>query len=538
MDDIRDTIEKFWLRRMREPLSTTYLHCYIRSFGRAPVVMDDEDSGIYYPPPEEDSEIWDALDGVDPYDEAAEHRREVEAAKKRHATLQEDAVKCARLLETLRSQPTPDDVLLPSDAECAWMTPEERDLVEWFDRKEYAIFLVLSELFDIHVGWIVPYYRYCCIRFGLGCHRYSWTAGSFPSEIAHVLDRIIAAADEGNGRAMNCLGVLHEVGYTFDRDLFDPPTPRTLAKDLSLARDFYRRSAEAGCCLGMDNYARMLKSGQGGEADPQEAERLYRVLAERGLGRANYALVQLAAARNGQASFDFADFADRLKRAAAAGVEPAPAIIRKAGADTSPERLLAEYFILEAEEKAKRYQIENVSFSVIVPSSDRAETGKGDKAARDREWVAKNLPKGAVVPPPAGREEVRIPNLKSENPSFAARLILYVRDRFGGNAPRIYGAAHLSRKTYSSIIGNELRPVSKQTAVSLALALQLNHAEATAFIASAGFALSTFLTQDIVVDACIRAGIHDLDRVNEILAAHGAKTFPPAEDDSQLEDRQ
>ena len=52
---------------------------------------------------------------------------------------------------------------------------------------------------------------------------------------------------------------------------------------------------------------------------------------------------------------------------------------------------------------------------------------------------------------------MRIPNLKSANPSFAARLILYVRDRFGGNAPRIYGAAHLSRKTYSSIIGNELR---------------------------------------------------------------------------------
>ena len=88
-----------------------------------------------------------------------------------------------------------------------------------------------------------------------------------------------------------------------------------------------------------------------------------------------------------------------------------------------------------------------------------------------------------------------------------------------------------------SIIGNELCPVSKQTAVSLALALQLNHAEATAFLASAGFALSTFLTQDIVVDACIRAGIHDIDRVNEILAAHGAKTFPPAEEDGRLEEQ-
>ena len=534
MDDIRETIEKFWLRRMRAPLSKTYLHCFIRSLGRAEVVIEDEKPEICYPP-EEDSEILKVLDEVDPFEEAEERRREVEAAKKRHATLQEDARKCARLLETLRSQPAPDDVLLPSDAECAWMTPEERDLVEWFDRKEYAIFLVLSELFDIHAGWIVPYYRYCCIRFGLGCYRYSWVAGTFPSEIAHVLDRIAAAADDGNGRAMNCLGVLYESGYKADCGFGDPP-PRTLAKDLALAREYYRRSAEAGCCQGMDNYARMLKYGLGGDADPEEAERLYRLLAERGLGRANYALVQLFAAKQGQGSFDLTDFTARLKRAAAAGVEPAQAIIRQAGADMSPDRLLAEYFILEAQEKARR-QIPNVSFSVRIPSSDRGETEKGDKAARDREWVAKNLPQGSVVPPPSGREEVRIPNLKSANPSFAARLILYVRDRFGGNAPRIYGAAHLSRKTYSSIIGNELRPVSKQTAVSLALALQLNHGEATAFIASAGFALSTFLTQDIVVDACIRAGIYDLDRVNEILAAHGTKTFPSSEDDSQLEDQ-
>ncbi len=537
MDDIDDTLDKFWLQRMRAPLSSTYLNCYIRSLGRPEVIFEEEEQPeVYVAPEEDDSELWDILDGVEPIDEAAERRREVEAAKKRHATLQEDAVKCARLLETLRSQPTPPDVLLPSEAEYAWMTPEERDLVEWFDRKEYAIFLVLSELFDIHVGWIVPYYRYCCIRVGLGCLPHSWGAGFFPSEIKHVLDRIIAAADEGNGRAMNCLGVLHEIGYKADLDIWETPPPRTIEKDPVRARDFYRRSAEAGCSQGMDNYARMLKNGLGGAADPAGAERLYRELAERGLGRANYSLVQLAAARHGRESIDLADFADRLKRAAEAGVESAQAIIRHAGEDSSPERLLAEYFIQIAQEEARRHQIENVSFSVTIPSSDRAK-GKEDKAARDRKWVADSLPPGTVVPPPSGREEVRIPNLQSPNPSFAARLILYVRDRFGGDAPRVYGAAHLSRKTYSSIVSNELRPVSKQTAVALALALELDHAEAIAFIASAGFAFSTFLTQDIVVDACLRAGIHDIDRVNEILAAHGTKTFPPSEEDRQVEEQ-
>ena len=47
MDNIRDTIEKFWLRRMREPLSMTYLQCYIRSLGRPPVDMEEETSEVY-----------------------------------------------------------------------------------------------------------------------------------------------------------------------------------------------------------------------------------------------------------------------------------------------------------------------------------------------------------------------------------------------------------------------------------------------------------------------------------------------------------
>ena len=43
----------------------------------------------------------------------------------------------------------------------------------------------------------------------------------------------------------------------------------------------------------------------------------------------------------------------------------------------------------------------------------------------------------------------RKPNLQAVNLSFAARVIIWVRDRYDNNAPAIYKAAYLSRKTYS-----------------------------------------------------------------------------------------
>ena len=142
------------------------------------------------------------------------------------------------------------------------------------------------------------------------------------------------------------------------------------------------------------------------------------------------------------------------------------------------------------------------------------------------DWLLEGKPEGTVVPPASGREIVRTPNLNSANPSFAARLILYVRDKFGGDAPSIYRAAHISRKTYSAIISNELRPVSKQVAVAFAFALKLSLDEAKELLRSAGHAFSDFMLEDIIYQACIIAGIYDIARVNQILTAHNAKPLP------------
>jgi hypothetical protein len=125
----------------------------------------------------------------------------------------------------------------------------------------------------------------------------------------------------------------------------------------------------------------------------------------------------------------------------------------------------------------------------------------------------------------------KIPDLKRENPSFAAMLVKYVNERFGGDAPKVYNAAHVSRKTYSAIAGNELRPVSKAVAVQFALALQLTCTEADEFLKAAGYAFSPAILEDIIVCACIEEKVYDIDDINSLLSEYGAKLFATREDD-------
>ena len=140
-------------------------------------------------------------------------------------------------------------------------------------------------------------------------------------------------------------------------------------------------------------------------------------------------------------------------------------------------------------------------------------------ALRDRE-----------LPPAPSRAARKLPDLKRENPSFAAMLVKYVNERFGGDAPKVYNAAHVSRKTYSAIAGNELRPVSKAVAVQFALALQLTRAEADAFLKAAGYAFSPAILEDIIVCACIEEKVYAIDDINSLLLEYNAKPFAVKED--------
>ena len=121
----------------------------------------------------------------------------------------------------------------------------------------------------------------------------------------------------------------------------------------------------------------------------------------------------------------------------------------------------------------------------------------------------------------------RKPNLHAANLSFAARVIIWVRDRYANNAPAIYKAAYLSRKTYSAIISDENHVVSKRTAIQLAFALRLTREEADLLLHAAGYHLSRSVVEDMIFDACLEAKIHNLEDVNHFLRAHECRPFVP-----------
>lgn len=115
---------------------------------------------------------------------------------------------------------------------------------------------------------------------------------------------------------------------------------------------------------------------------------------------------------------------------------------------------------------------------------------------------------------------------KSRNGTFADLLVRYVRDRHDGDAPSVYTAAWIDRRTWSAIVSNPMRSVAKRTAVQFALALRLTRHEADGLLQAAGYALSPAIPEDAVFAFCLGSGISDLFKVNEILYENGLRTIP------------
>ena len=112
----------------------------------------------------------------------------------------------------------------------------------------------------------------------------------------------------------------------------------------------------------------------------------------------------------------------------------------------------------------------------------------------------------------------------SRSGTFADLLMRHIRDH-GGDAPAIYKAARIDRRTYSSIISHPFRPVAKRTAVQFAIALRLDRDGADELLRSAGFALSPAIPEDMVFAAAIAEGDGDLQSVSERLYEYGMKAI-------------
>lgn len=84
-------------------------------------------------------------------------------------------------------------------------------------------------------------------------------------------------AAEGDGQAMNNLGVLYDQGNSVEQDV-------------GRALHWFAKAADAGNASGMSNYGRMLDQGRGMESNPAEAARWFDLAARMGQPEAQYNL--------------------------------------------------------------------------------------------------------------------------------------------------------------------------------------------------------------------------------------------------------
>ncbi len=102
--------------------------------------------------------------------------------------------------------------------------------------------------------------------------------------------------------------------------------------------------------------------------------------------------------------------------------------------------------------------------------------------------------------------------------SFTEELFARI-DEKGLTDPQVYKRANLDRKLFSKIRNNKNYKPSKNTALALAVALELNLDETKDFIGKAGFALTHSSKMDIIVEYFILNGEYDIFKINEVLFA-------------------
>ena len=95
--------------------------------------------------------------------------------------------------------------------------------------------------------------------------------------------------------------------------------------------------------------------------------------------------------------------------------------------------------------------------------------------------------------------------------------LLDLIDAKGYTDSQVYRKANLDRKLFSKIRCNKDYKPSRLTALSLAIALELNLDEATDLLGRAGLALSPSNLTDMIIKYCITHQIYDIYDVNALL---------------------
>lgn len=123
----------------------------------------------------------------------------------------------------------------------------------------------------------------------------------------------------------------------------------------------------------------------------------------------------------------------------------------------------------------------------------------------------------SIPMPEAKKKQRKLHDLKRKVGENYQECLFRLIDERGLTDAEVYKRANIDRRLFSKIRSNPEYHPKKQTAIALAMALELNMDETIDLIGRAGIALSDASLFDLIIQYCIENRIYDLFTVNSIL---------------------